>query len=166
VRALWNIPAIILVLLLLEQKPPFRPRRDAAVLGLCLPALALLGFLVSLAAGFSGFSVPPPPSPAGPAGWAGAVLLSLSSGYLEEGYFRVYLPARLRAVPAGDRISFLAPVLAFGLCHLYEGPWGFVNALFAALLLAGTYNKTGSLHGIALAHGFYNVLVYVLAALR
>ncbi|GHV86313.1 hypothetical protein AGMMS50230_19210 [Spirochaetia bacterium] len=137
------------------------------VLALCLPALSLLGFVLALAASLSGFfpaqELPPPD---GIYGWAAVILTSLTVGYLEETYFRLYLPERCRAASFGPRSAFIIPALIFGFCHAYEGPWGFANALFAGLLLAAAYNKTRSFHGIALAHGFYNILVYLSAGLR
>ncbi|MDR2661675.1 MAG: CPBP family intramembrane metalloprotease [Treponema sp.] len=83
---------------------------------------------------------------------------------MEESYFRVYLPRRLLPVCSGLVTAFAVPVLIFGLCHAYEGPWGFANALLAGAFLSFVYIKTASFHGIALAHGLYNILVYIYAA--
>jgi membrane protease YdiL (CAAX protease family) len=54
--------------------------------------------------------------------------------------------------------------LIFGLCHAYEGPWGFANALLAGAFLSLIYIKTASFHGVALSHGLYNILVYLYTA--
>jgi len=165
----WRIPALVLALLLLEKSreegtalysgPAFRPKRDLPVLGFAFPALCLLGFLVSFAAVRTGFPPPPVITPSGGPAWAGVILACLSVGYLEEAYFRVYLPVQCAGF--GRFTGFWFPVLLFSLCHVYEGPWGFANAFLAALFLSAVYRKTLSFHGIALAHGLYNVFAYV-----
>jgi len=167
---LWRLPALILVLLLLEKKPSLRPKTGVLTLAVTLPALCIAGFLVSALSALTGFFPPQAvPAPAGAAGWAAAVLLSLCTGCLEEAYFRAYLPERIRLAMHGaramkqsaERNAFLISALVFALCHAYEGPWGFLNALLAALVLSVAYSKSESLPGIALAHGLYNILVYL-----
>jgi membrane protease YdiL (CAAX protease family) len=106
----------------------------------------------------------PVPAPAGFLPWTAAVLSSLSAGYLEESYFRWYLPARFREAGISAVLSFSVSTLLFALCHVYEGPWGFANALLAGALLSFLFVKGRSFHSIALAHGLYNVLVYALSA--
>jgi len=166
----WRLPALILVLLIVEKKPPFRPKIDALTLAAALPTLCAAGFLVSAVSALTGFFPPEAvPTPQGGSGWAAAALLSLSTGCLEEAYFRVYLPQRILALKPGnpaltERKAFLVSALVFALCHAYEGPWGFLNALLAALALSLIYVKSSSFPGIALAHGLYNVLVYLSTA--
>ncbi|MDR2702014.1 MAG: CPBP family intramembrane metalloprotease [Spirochaetaceae bacterium] len=169
----WKIPALILFLLLFGKSPEgkaallegavFRPARDFPALALCFPVLLLSGYLVSFLAAFSGFPPFPVPFPAGALAWAVVVLASLSTGYLEEAYFRIFLPAQCAFL--GRFAGFWFPILLFGLCHAYEGLWGFINAFLAGFFLSLAYRKTLSLHGIALAHGFYNISVYLMAAL-
>jgi len=170
----WRLPALILVLLLLEKSreegttlysgPAFRPKRDFPVLGLALPALCLLGFLASFAAAHTGFPPPPVLLPSGVLAWAGVVLACLTTGYLEEAYFRVYLPVQCQGF--GRFTGFWFPILLFSLCHVYEGPWGFANAFLAAVFLSVIYRKRLSFHGIALAHGLYNVFAYVMMSIK
>jgi membrane protease YdiL (CAAX protease family) len=50
----------------------------------------------------------------------------------------------------------------FTLCHLYQGPLGLCNALAAGIFLLLFYRKTRLPLGLALGHGLYNVLAYVL----
>jgi membrane protease YdiL (CAAX protease family) len=176
----WRIPALLLVLFLLGEGDfrLFRPRKgDLAVLGISFPGLCFTGFLTALAAALTGL-VPGKDlsAPAGLHSWIRVIAGSLSAGYLEETYFRVYLLRRLPGLFQGKtaehvfsrenlgRIPF--PVLLFAFCHIYEGPWGFVNALLAGVFLSLVYIKTSSLHGIALAHGLYNITVYLRAALE
>jgi membrane protease YdiL (CAAX protease family) len=52
----------------------------------------------------------------------------------------------------------------FSICHIYEGPWGFLNAALSGVVLAYAFLRFRSLHGVAIAHALYNILAYVLAA--
>jgi len=170
----WKITALILFLLLLGKSPEgktalcegavFRPAREFLALGLCFPALFLTGYLVSLLAAFTGFAPFPVPLPGGALAWAAVILASLCTGYLEEACFRVYLPAQCRKF--GRDIGFWFPILLFSLFHVYEGLWGFINAFLAGFILSLAYRKTLSLHGIALAHGLYDITVYLMAAIE
>jgi membrane protease YdiL (CAAX protease family) len=102
--------------------------------------------------------------PRGPAAFAAMALSCLATGYLEETYFRFYLFKRLAEGGAGPAQSALVSSLLFALCHLYEGPLGALNAFAAGLLLFYIFARRRSLHGIAWAHGGYNIFVYVMAA--
>ena len=176
----WRIPALILILLLAEKKPCINPKKIFMVLAAALPALIATGYLAALAAAKTGFSQSVKiPQPAGLPGWIGAILLSLSTGALEEAYFRLYLPERIlelfpdhnaesgilkkegqTRVSRSVAAAFVISGLLFALCHAYEGLWGAVNALLASLVLSLAYIKSSSFFGIALAHGLYNVFVF------
>jgi membrane protease YdiL (CAAX protease family) len=110
---------------------------------------------------------PLPPRAGVPRGFLQWLVLTVScigTGYLEEGYFRFYLFKTLEAAGiSGGRILFLS-IFLFTLCHGYEGPWGMANAAIAGWFLARVFKKRGSLHGIAWAHGAYNLLVYLLGS--
>jgi membrane protease YdiL (CAAX protease family) len=171
---LYNIPSLALVWYLLFQvKGPRkwgirRPgRRDILPGLLALPALALIGFTVSLVSPrFSG--VPAAPQFLPPDNWPSWVVLVLScvsTGYLEESFFRFYLLSKRDALVLGTGGAALISVLLFSVCHIYEGPWGFLNAVLSGTLLAFIFLRYRSLHGIALAHGLYNALVYALSGL-
>jgi membrane protease YdiL (CAAX protease family) len=163
---LWRVPAFILILLLMEKKLSFSIKRDLSAGAIALVALCITGFLVSLAAALTGSFPPQAVSPPkGALGWIAMILLSLSTGCLEEGYFRYYLPQRISALKPG-RAAYLVSALIFALCHAYEGPWGFINALLAALALSLVYIKTSSFPGIAGAHGLYNIFVYLSASVK
>ncbi|MDR2073221.1 MAG: CPBP family intramembrane metalloprotease [Spirochaetaceae bacterium] len=147
--------------MLLKKPVPFR-KKDLSVLGICLPGLCITGSLIALAVSrWNVFSAPKLILPSGALAWVTVVCSSLTTGYLEEGYFRLYLPERLQKAAVGPRRSFIFPVLIFALCHAYEGPWGFANALVAGIILSLGYRKIPGFHGIALAHGIYNILVYL-----
>ena len=186
----WRFPALILILLLSEKKPLFHPKKDPLVLFAAFAALVATGFFAALAADKTGFSPPMDiPQPVGLLGWIGVILFSLSIGALEEAYFRLYLPLRiLELFPARsasaeysadlgrteaggpDRtghtitVAFVLSGLTFALCHAYEGPWGIANALLASFVLSFAYIKSSSFPGIALAHGLYNVFVFLTSA--
>jgi len=164
---LWRIPALVLILLLMDKKPSISPKKDVLTLSAALPALVLTGFAVSFCATRTGY-VPPEElvPPGGTKGWIDAILLSFSVGFLEEAYFRVYLPERLlEQIRERTRRSvinaFVVSGLIFALCHAYEGPWGIANAVLAAMVLSLAYIKSSSFFGIALAHGIYNIFVFI-----
>jgi hypothetical protein len=109
---------------------------------------------------------PGPPElakPQDPLSWCLLILFCLATGYLEEGYFRIYLEAHLAAGGFGNRARLLISCALFSLCHLYQGPLGLCNAALAGLFLLALYRKTGAPHGIALGHGCYNILAYALS---
>jgi membrane protease YdiL (CAAX protease family) len=173
--AVYNLPALALIwYLLFRSGRPFSPlpgpwprRGDLVTALFTLPALASLGALTSLL----GTLFPDPVSapelalPQGPAAVLVMILSSLSTGYLEETYFRFYLFRRLAESGAGLTKAALVSSLLFALCHLYEGPLGALNAFLAGLLLFFIFARRHSLHGIAWAHGGYNIFVYIMAGI-
>jgi len=174
----WRLPAFILILLLLKKKPSIYIKRDLIITAAALAALCITAFLVSLAATLTGFYPPKAVSPpSGVLGWIGIILLCLSTGCLEEAYFRYYLPERILAANlqrsvqqlpalAAKLPAYLISALVFAFCHVSYGPWGFINALLAALVLSMIYIKSSSFPGIAGAHGLYNIFVYISAIFK
>jgi membrane protease YdiL (CAAX protease family) len=173
--AVYNIPALALIwYLLFRSGRPFSPlpgpwprRGDLVTALFTLPALAALGALVSLPGALfpDPVSAPELPLPQGPAALLVMILSSISTGYLEETYFRFYLFRRLAEGGAGLIKAALVSSLLFALCHLYEGPMGALNAFLAGLLLFCIFARRRSLHGIAWAHGGYNIFVYIMAGI-
>jgi len=149
-----------------KKRLPRFSKGDIPSLILGFPGLALMGLLTSLGGaafegpgGFQGFEPP--------ANWPGWVILFLSclgTGCLEESFFRFYLFRKLEIPLQGEWKSIIFSSLLFAVCHVYEGPWGAFNALCAAFLLSFLYLRTKSLPGIAAAHGFYNLFVYIFTA--
>jgi membrane protease YdiL (CAAX protease family) len=170
---LYNLPALALIwYLLLYPKTKDRRRipafscRDLWSILAALPALLLTALSVSLAASL--FNAIPGEAPLGrpPArisAWILTILSCLSTGYLEESFFRYYLYRKLTLFGLDAPRFILVSTVLFSLCHIYEGPWGTMNACFAGLLLALIFTRFRALHGIALAHGLYNLLVYIAA---
>jgi membrane protease YdiL (CAAX protease family) len=103
--------------------------------------------------------------PRGPAAFGTMILSCLSTGYVEETYFRFYLFKRFDEAGAGPVKAALVSSLLFALCHVYEGGLGALNAFAAGLLLFYLFVRRRSLHGVAWAHGGYNIFVYVMAGL-
>ena len=138
---------------------------DTAIAFVTLIALCLTGFLVSLAAFLSGFSPSAEiPAPDGINQWTAIIFLSLGTGFLEEAFFRVYLPQRILEVKNNPKIAYLISAFVFAVCHAGDGLWAVINALLAAGVLSVVYIKSSSFLGIALAHGFYNILVFFLTS--
>lgn len=174
----YTIPALALILYL-HQRPVRsaicipKPRlTDLRVLMLCLPGLILLGFGVSILSALTAvifadsFFIPLSPhveAPGSPPAWLAMAISCLGTGYLEESYFRFYLLSRLEDAGIGKGKSIFFSTLLFSCCHIYEGPWGILNAALAGLGLSVVFVKYRSLHGIAWAHGGYNGFVYILS---
>jgi membrane protease YdiL (CAAX protease family) len=171
----YNLPALALIwYLLFRSARPFSPlpgpwprRGDLVTALFTLPALAALGALVSLLGNLfpDPVSAPEISLPQGPAAVLVMILSSLSTGYLEETYFRFYLFKRLAEGGIGLTKAALISSLLFALCHTYEGPLGALNAFLAGLLLFFIFARRRNLHGIAWAHGGYNIFVYIMAGI-
>lgn len=95
--------------------------------------------------------------------WLAVILACALTGYLEESFFRAYMLTRLSDAGLGGARAVFMSVTLFSICHLYEGPWGVVNAALAGSVLSAAYLYRRSLHGPAWAHAVYNLFVYVSA---
>ncbi|MDR0784286.1 MAG: CPBP family intramembrane metalloprotease [Treponema sp.] len=167
---IYNTPAFLLVFYLLNGNR-FRNKSENIVslrhglrsfltFSIVLPVLSLISVCASAASGFFSPAAPSPAleKPSDAAGWLVLTVACLTTGLLEETFFRVYLPKRFSS--AGAPLSFLLSTALFALSHLYEGPWGMANAFLAGLFLCVVFAKTKNLAGVAAAHGVYNLLVY------
>jgi membrane protease YdiL (CAAX protease family) len=95
--------------------------------------------------------------------WIIIILSCMSTGYMEESYFRVYIINHLTLSGIKQRTILIASSVLFAICHIYEGPAGFITSLLAGMFLSYVYIKRKSIHGIALGHAFYNLTAYLLA---
>ena len=165
----YTIPSLALLWYLISDKNGFsalkdiKPgRSDLLPLAIGLPGLIIIGLLVSLMVSlFSGPS--PPPLIEAPLTIPGTFVMifaCLGTGYLEETYFRYYLLTRLRRLLPQPAKRIMLSVILFSMCHIYEGPWGVLNAAIAGILLSVLFIHRRSLHGIAWAHSAYNIFVY------
>jgi len=168
---LYNIPSLALVWYLLLKVKGLKEwgitlpgKRDLVPAGIALPALVLIGLSISLASRHfddipSGSRFLPPQNFIA---WVILIISCISAAYLEESFFRFYLLSKRKEMGLGGHRAVLVSVVSFSLCHVYEGPWGFLNAVLSGVILAFVFLRFRSLHGIAFAHALYNVLVYVL----
>lgn len=60
--------------------------------------------------------------------------------------------------------ALIISVALFSICHIYEGPWGFLNAVFSGTFLCLIFIRHKAFHGNAIAHGMYNIAVYIMNA--
>lgn len=92
-----------------------------------------------------------------------AFLSTLAIGYREEIFFRAFIADRAEEAGTDPKIALAAAAFIFALGHLYQGVLGFIVSLTIGLVLAAVYLRTRSLHGIAIAHGLYNLVVLLAA---
>jgi len=168
---LYNLPSLALVWYLLLRVKSLKkwgitlPGKNDLIPALtALPALVLIGLTISVASRYfveipSGSRFLPPPDYIS---WGILFISCLSTAYLEESFFRFYLLSKREEMGIGPHRAVLISTLSFSICHIYEGPWGFLNAALSGVLLAYVFLRFRSLHGIAFAHALYNVLVYAL----
>jgi hypothetical protein len=161
----YNLPALALIgyLWRRDRTLPLPSWQDLFAFLWAFPCLILIGFSISTAAAHfpgqsQGFTAG---VPSGAAGLAVMFFSCVSTGYLEESYFRYYLGGKIREIGLASWVFMLISGVLFTLCHLYEGPWGTINSMLAALILGLIYIRFHCLHGLALAHGFYNAVVYL-----
>ena len=170
----YAVPAFALLWYLMSDKKGFsaleaeKPgKKDLLPFIIGLTGLIIISIGISLLIMFfpEPQGLPPPPkisAPHNPIGWIVIVLSCISTGYLEESYFRYYLLSKFDdLIPQGALRIVLSTVL-FAVCHIYEGPWGVMNAALAGMILGIVFIKYRSLHGVAIAHGVYNIFVYVI----
>jgi membrane protease YdiL (CAAX protease family) len=104
-------------------------------------------------------------APKGAVEWMFLCISCISRAYLEESYFRFYLLSRRKELKLGAPAAVAVQAALFSFCHIYEGPWGLVSALLSGILLSLIFLRYNALHGIALAHGLYNITAFATAAI-
>jgi membrane protease YdiL (CAAX protease family) len=165
----YNIPSLALVWYLLLRVKSLKEwgislpgKKDLLPIALALPALVFIGLTITIVSRLF-FEMPSgsrflPPQGFFP--WSILVISCISTAYLEESFFRFYLLSKREEMGLGPHRAALLSTLLFSVCHIYEGPLGFLNAALSGIVLAFIFLRFRSLHGIALAHALYNVLVY------
>jgi membrane protease YdiL (CAAX protease family) len=168
---LYNIPSLALVWYLLLKVKSLKEwgvslpgKKDIIPAALAFLALFLIGLTISTVSQFfteidSGPRFLPPGNIIA---WIILILSCFSTAYLEESYFRFYLLSKREEIGIGYHRAILVSTLLFSFCHMYEGPWGLLNAALSGILLAFIFLRYHSLHGIAFAHALYNVVVYAI----
>ncbi|MCL2244188.1 MAG: CPBP family intramembrane metalloprotease [Treponema sp.] len=169
----YTIPSLALIwYLLLKVKKikdwNIKPCFNDLVSGIItFPCLLITGFAVAvMASNLSGNSAYISPYfPSSVPGWAILSVSCIVSAYLEESFFRFYILSRREEMHLNSAMALVFSVALFSICHIYEGPWGFLNSVFAGTILAFIFLRYNSLHGAAIAHGFYNIAVYAIYAI-
>ena len=170
------LPSLALIWFLLSDRNGLsrfweeRPKKnDIPVFLISLAALVLNAYIISLLMEFSVnlANIPAPPpiqSPQNLPSWIIVFLSCMGIGYLEESFFRYYLLNKLEKQVPGKAKRVFCTIILFSICHLYAGPWSVLNAAIAGLILAIIFLRYRSIHGLAIAHGAYNFLVYIMNA--
>ena len=170
----YNIPSLALVWYLMLKGKSLKEwgitlpwKKDIVPAILAFPALLLIGLTVSLVSHHFQGAAPEPRylPPQTEFEWVILVISCISTAYLEETYFRLYLLSKREEMGLGPLRAVLVSTLLFSSCHIYEGPWGFLNAALSGIVLAFAFVRFRSLHGITFAHALYNIVVYALGAL-
>jgi membrane protease YdiL (CAAX protease family) len=165
----YTLPCLGFMGYLIHRQCPgsLKPRKqDLCAFGAAILGLGCIGIGISSAESWVNAlsSGPAFEAPQGFRAWLIALLSSAGTGYLEESYFRVYLVRGAEEAGISRRSGAFFSCLLFALCHSYEGPWGVLQAALAGGVLSWVFTRYRAIHGIALAHGAYNSLVYLMSA--
>jgi len=170
---IYSIPSLALIWYLMLKTKPVRdweivPGKKDIIPGLItLSGLLITGLVIAFISSY--MSGPSAQvllySPSTPAGWIVLGLSLIIAAYTEESFFRFYLLARRDEFKMNATQALVFSVLLFSICHIYEGPWGFLNAALSGTFLCFIFLRYKSIHGISVAHGFYNIAIYLINAL-
>ena len=168
----YTLPALALLWYIVLGKKSFRSlisikfqKKDLLTFAACLAGLIIIGLgislIITLVSRHYGLPIPPgTQAPDAIFGWIIMVISCICTGYLEESYFRFYLLTKYENYPISYKVVFSTLLFAFG--HAHDGPWGILNAVLAGIFLSIVFIRYKTFHGIALAHGFYNIFVYTI----
>lgn len=90
------------------------------------------------------------------------MILSLNAGVNEELLFRLALPLTLYSASGNLPLALLAPTVAFGVAHLYQGVAGVLNSMLIGALLLGAYLASGSIWLAMGAHALLDLISVVI----
>lgn len=88
---------------------------------------------------------------------------SLTIGYAEELFFRIFAPRLLEKTGLSALTALLISALIFGLSHASQGFFGMIVSTLLALLFSYFRLRGKNLHALALGHAIYDFVI--LAAL-
>ena len=91
------------------------------------------------------------------------VASSMSAGYAEELFFRVYLIRRLEGAGLAAPWSAIASSLLFGGAHGAQGILGVATTTLIGFWLAWRWRDGRNIHAIAMGHGLYDSAALALA---
>jgi membrane protease YdiL (CAAX protease family) len=171
---IWQFPMIYLPLLaaaivvvrLLDYKP-----KAIGINSGFIPVQLIVG-LVGLGFGVAEYYIlvviPPEPfevlslEPTFQATWLPALVLLLSTGFVEELIFRGVLQKTATEVFGGWGIVYVSYI--FAILHIGFQSWIDVVFVFGvALFFGGIVKRTGSLLGVTLSHGITNIILFIVA---
>jgi membrane protease YdiL (CAAX protease family) len=166
----YYIPSIALIWYLILKVKPLRNwaivpgKNDIISFFITLPCLILTGFAIAFISSYIGGSSGQAAahSPGTGLEWAILSVSCMTAAYLEESFFRFYILARRDEFKLDAAPAMALSVIMFSVCHIYEGPWGFLNAAISGVILGFVFLRYRALHGIAIAHGAYNISVYII----
>jgi len=169
---IYGIPSLILIWYLLLKAKPLRNweivpgKKDLTCCVITLSGLLLAGLSISFVSSYmSGPSAHVSlHSPSTPAGWIVLGFSLIIAAYTEESFFRFYILSRKDEFKMSATQALMFSVSLFSICHIYEGPWGFLNAALSGTFLCFIFLRYKSIHGISVAHGFYNIAIYIINA--
>ncbi|MCL2805314.1 MAG: CPBP family intramembrane metalloprotease [Treponema sp.] len=168
---LFFIPSIALIWYLLSRNWKIeywivRPRKkDLFAALITFPVLLATGSVIALISSItSGSAALSISSPDTFAGWLVLCISIILAAYLEESFFRFYLLSKRKEMNLSSPAALALSTALFAVCHIYEGPWGFLNAVISGLFLGFVFLRYNTFHGIAIAHGLYNITAYVINA--
>ncbi len=161
------LAAAIVVVRLLDYKP-----KDIGVRFGFIPIQLIVG-LVGLGFGIAEYFIlvvmPPEPllemlavEPTFQATWLPALVLLLSTGFVEELIFRGVLQRAAVEVLGGWGVVYVSYI--FAILHIGFLSWIDVAFVFGVALFFGwVVKKTGSLLGVTLSHGITNIVLFIVA---
>jgi membrane protease YdiL (CAAX protease family) len=167
---MYFIPSLVLIWYLIFKARTIeiwavKPgKKDLASFIVTLPCLLITGFFITLTGSYIGAPAEGITLnlPSTAAEWLLLCVTCLLAAYLEESYFRFYLISRREELNLNAASALALSVVLFSICHIYEGPWGFMNAVISGTILGFVFLRYNSLHGIAAAHALYNISIYVI----
>jgi len=140
-------------------------KKDLISAAYAYPCLLAAGFAVTSASALSGTAISVTVQmPSSQPQWLVLCVSCLLSAYLEESYFRFYLLSKRDEMNMNAFGALILSVILFSVCHIYGGPWTFLNAVISGTFLGFIFLKYNAIHGLAIAHGLYNISVYVINA--
>ena len=167
---LYVIPSIALIFYLMHRSKidftALKPHKKDLILGLItLPSLLVVGIIISYVSIYVSGSIQITYiTPSTVIGWLVLCISCLFSAYLEEIFFRFYLLSIKNNLNIRTGTALLFSAALFAICHIYEGPWGFLNAAISGFILGLVFIRYKCLHGISVAHALYNITTFVLHA--
>ncbi|MDR0442890.1 MAG: CPBP family intramembrane metalloprotease [Treponema sp.] len=168
---MYCIPSLALIWYLVIKAKPVKylgivpGKADLLSFALSLPGLLLIGFFINFASIYlTGETAQPLSIPSTTAEWVILCASCIFAACLEESFFRYYILSRRKELRLGAGAALFFSVALFSVCHIYQGPWGFLNAVLSGTFLAFLFLRYKALYGIALAHGVYNIAAYAVEA--